>query len=91
VTVEDEGGNLEKHQTRWTKEEKAKFVDLFWVHGRDWKAIAQAIETKNAKQIKNFYQNNRRKLNLEKWTDSSHNKSTESGSTGPLAENETDS
>jgi hypothetical protein len=35
------------------------------IHGREWSDIAVGIPTKTAAQVKNFYQNNKRMLQLD--------------------------
>lgn len=49
---------------KWSHSEKEAFLKLFKVHGRDWKAIADLIPTKTCAQVKNYFQNNKRQLNL---------------------------
>jgi hypothetical protein len=51
--------------SHWTDGEKQIFKDQFVKHGKDWKSIAEALPSKTANQVKNFYQNYRVKLNLD--------------------------
>src|SRR5690606_49651 len=49
----------------WSSDEKQLFMQSLQEVGKDFDAIAQKIKTKNVPQIKNFYNNYRRKLNLD--------------------------
>ena len=50
---------------KWSNQERDDFVKLFKVHGREWTDIAKHLPSKTAAQVKNFYQNNKRTLQLE--------------------------
>lgn len=54
-----------KVQAIWSLDEKMKFIELLKIHKRDWKAIAAEFEGKTVSQCKNFFQNYKKKLNLE--------------------------
>ena len=54
-----------KSMAHWVEEEKEEFKRQLSVHGKNWKRIAQVIKNKTEKQIRNFYQNYKKKLNLE--------------------------
>mmetsp|Transcript_13053 Transcript_13053/g.24381 ORF Transcript_13053/g.24381 Transcript_13053/m.24381 type:complete len:412 (-) Transcript_13053:118-1353(-) len=54
-----------KVQAIWSIDEKMKFIELLKIHKRDWKAIAAEFEGKSINQCKNFFQNYKKKLNLE--------------------------
>jgi len=51
----------------WTAEEKAKFVEAFKKHGRDWKVLSSSVPGKSVTQIRSFYQNYKRRLELDKY------------------------
>eukprot|EP01122_Echinamoeba_exundans_P011557 TRINITY_DN4629_c0_g2_i1.p1 TRINITY_DN4629_c0_g2~~TRINITY_DN4629_c0_g2_i1.p1 ORF type:complete len:1501 (+),score=359.06 TRINITY_DN4629_c0_g2_i1:166-4668(+) len=64
--VEDKEASLPSTpSSHWTDGEKQIFKDQFVKHGKDWKSIAEALPSKTANQVKNFYQNYRVKLNLD--------------------------
>jgi hypothetical protein len=50
--------------THWDETEKQRFAECYKKYGRDWKAIALQFPSKTDKQLRNFYQNNKSKLNL---------------------------
>ena len=50
--------------THWEEADKQRFIECFKKYGRDWKAIGQQFPSKTDKQLRNFYQNNKSKLNL---------------------------
>lgn len=54
-----------KSMAHWVEEEKEEFKKQLSVHGKDWKRISQVITNKTEKQIRNFYQNYKKKMNLE--------------------------
>ena len=49
----------------WVEEEKEEFKKQLQVHGKNWRKIATIIKNKTEKQIRNFYQNYKKKLCLE--------------------------
>jgi hypothetical protein len=49
---------------KWTTEERQTFLQHFKVFGRNWPAIAPYLPCRSEAQIKNFYQNNKVKMNL---------------------------
>ncbi|KAJ5072752.1 nuclear receptor co-repressor related ncor [Anaeramoeba ignava] len=48
----------------WSENEKKIFIDQLKEKGRDWNAISIAIISKTPDQVKNFFQNNKTKLDL---------------------------
>jgi hypothetical protein len=46
--------------SKWKKKEKSLFFELLEKYGKNWQAIADAIETKTATQARNFYYDNKR-------------------------------
>ena len=59
--------NLTKRPSmaHWVEEEKEEFKKQLSIHGKNWKMLAQLIPNKTEKQIRNFYQNYKKKMNLE--------------------------
>jgi len=60
ITEDDEDIPL-----RWTESEKSVFNEALGRLGKDFKAIAEVIVSKNQFQCKNYYYAYRRKLNLD--------------------------
>jgi hypothetical protein len=68
--IADEGNfNVEDQYRRatsqWTYDEKMLFVKLFKQFGRNWSEIATQIQSKSPSQVRNFYQNYKKKLKLD--------------------------
>ena len=51
----------------WTDSEKQAFVEVFKAHGRDWKALSARFPEKTLGQLKAFYQNWRKRLELDQY------------------------
>ena len=51
---------------KWTPEEKEMYLKQLKVSGKDWTSIHKKVPTKTIAQIKNFYQNYKNKLQLDK-------------------------
>ena len=49
----------------WSVSERADFMRLLPIHGKNFEAIAQDIQTKSAIQVRNYFHNSRKKLNLD--------------------------
>jgi hypothetical protein len=49
----------------WSVSERADFLRLLPVHGKNFEAIAQDIQTKSAIQVRNYFHNSRKKLSLD--------------------------
>jgi hypothetical protein len=60
-----EESNVRRGTNQWTFDEKMKFIELFRQFGRNWEVISSKINTKTLSQVKNFFQNYKKKLNLE--------------------------
>lgn len=58
------GTTPRKSSNKWQPDEKAKYLECFKAVGKDWESIHRSIPTKTVSQIKNFYQNYKRKLGL---------------------------
>ena len=60
------GGKKEKRRTvsYWTAKEKSEFLRLYPKYGKDWKAIAEVLQSKSEIQIRNYFQNNKLALGL---------------------------
>ena len=54
-----------KGSSQWTYEEKMMFIKHFKQFGRNWIEIAGVITTKSASQVRNFFQNYKKKLKLD--------------------------
>ena len=51
---------------KWMPEEKDAYVKHLKIFGKDWTSLHKKIPTKTIAQIKNFYQNYKNKLQLDK-------------------------
>ncbi|CAO3597413.1 unnamed protein product [Absidia cylindrospora] len=49
----------------WSVSERGEFVHHLETFGRDWARIANAMKSKTAIQVRNFYQNNEEKMQLD--------------------------
>lgn len=54
-----------RSMAHWVEEEKEEFKKQLSIHGKNWKLLAQMITNKTEKQIRNFYQNYKKKMHLE--------------------------
>ena len=68
--VTDEGpfngdDNSRRGSSQWTYEEKMMFIKHFKQYGRNWIEIANVITTKSSSQVRNFFQNYKKKLKLD--------------------------
>lgn len=63
---EEEEEKERKKMTFWSVEEKENFLKYFKIYGKNWKKIGSFIPTKTQNQIKNYFQNSRNKLGLDK-------------------------
>jgi Myb-like DNA-binding domain len=54
-----------KGTSQWTYEEKMMFIKLFKQYGRNWNEIANIIGSKSPSQVRNFFQNYKKKLKLD--------------------------
>ncbi|RUP44081.1 hypothetical protein BC936DRAFT_149967 [Jimgerdemannia flammicorona] len=50
----------------WSVSEKSDFLKYLAVHGKSWDALAAVMKSKTAIQVRNYYQNNLDKLDLER-------------------------
>ena len=51
---------------KWSEEEKQQAIELMGVHGKQWVTIAREMgDTKRPEQIRNFFQNYKKKLRLD--------------------------
>ncbi|KAK9819027.1 hypothetical protein WJX74_007162 [Apatococcus lobatus] len=55
-----------KSASSWQEDEKAAFMETYKEYGRDWERLQKAIPNKKQIQIKNYYQNYKSKLGLER-------------------------
>ena len=58
-------GSERKSMAHWIDSEKEEFKKQLSVYGKNWKKISTIITNKTEKQIRNFYQNYKKKMNLE--------------------------
>lgn len=67
--IADEGNysqeEYRKGTSQWTFDEKMLFVKLYKILGRNWSEIAIQIQSKSPSQVRNFYQNYKKKLKLD--------------------------
>jgi hypothetical protein len=66
---------------KWNDAEKAKFMRLLHLHGKDWYTISGLIGTKTHPQVKNYYQNYKNRLGLQKIVDDFDARQSEDKST----------
>ncbi|CAO3612503.1 unnamed protein product [Cunninghamella blakesleeana] len=50
----------------WSVSERGEFSQYLELYGKDWTKLANAMKTKTAIQVRNFYQNNEEKMQLNK-------------------------
>ncbi|KAK9815578.1 hypothetical protein WJX72_006161 [[Myrmecia] bisecta] len=50
----------------WSHDEKDTFMQTYKTYGRDWDRLQRAVPTKTITQIKNYYQNYKTKLGLDR-------------------------
>eukprot|EP00887_Chlorella_sp_A99_P005825 scaffold1.g5825.t1 len=50
---------------RFTEQERAAFFAALRVHGRNWAALHAAVPSRTTDQLKNFYNNHRKRLQLD--------------------------
>lgn len=62
-----EGAEVQPRKTisYWSVSERADFMRLLPIHGKNFEAIAHDIQTKSAIQVRNYFHNSRKKLNLD--------------------------
>lgn len=58
-------GSERKSMAHWIDSEKEEFKRQLSVYGKDWRKISDIITNKTEKQIRNFYQNYKKKMKLE--------------------------
>ena len=63
--VLSKAGSERKSMAHWIESEKEEFKKQLSIHGKDWKKISEIITNKTEKQIRNFYQNYKKKMKLE--------------------------
>lgn len=63
--VENDKPKKDDERLRWTEHEKSHYLELFAIHGRNFAEIAKNIKVKNEAQCKNFYNNYKKRLNLD--------------------------
>eukprot|EP00347_Sterkiella_histriomuscorum_P014937 403358935 len=56
--------SLQQFQAFWSREEKDLYIEQLKLFGRDWKKIQESLPKKSWHQIKNYWINYYRKLNL---------------------------
>lgn len=59
------GEDLERKGAQWSYEEKMDFIRHFKQLGRNWDEIAAKLGGKTSSQVRNFFQNYKKKLKLE--------------------------
>ncbi|BDA48420.1 probable nuclear receptor corepressor 1 at N-terminal half [Coccomyxa sp. Obi] len=55
-----------RQMSLWTEKEKAAFMEAYKLHGRNWARLSEAVPSKTLTQIKNYYQNYKVKLGLDR-------------------------
>lgn len=63
--IVDEKPKKDDERLRWTDPEKSHYLELFAIYGRNFAEIAKNIKVKNEAQCKNFYNNYKKRLNLD--------------------------
>ncbi|KAI7879131.1 hypothetical protein K492DRAFT_164104 [Lichtheimia hyalospora FSU 10163] len=64
-TVSDTPTKRPAYSSYWSVSERSDFVRYLEQYGRDWKKVAEALASKTATQVRNFYMNNNEKMNLD--------------------------
>ncbi|KAK9839557.1 hypothetical protein WJX84_000819 [Apatococcus fuscideae] len=62
----EKGEAARKSASSWQEDEKAAFMETYKEFGRDWVRLSEAIPDKTVIQIKNYYQNYKTKLGLDR-------------------------
>jgi hypothetical protein len=84
-TILSKTGSERKSMAHWIDSEKEEFKAQLSIHGKNWKRISQIITNKTEKQIRNFYQNYKKKMNLEELLPSHEKQKSKKKSTSPLS------
>jgi len=66
LTPDFSAGKRPAYSSYWSVSEKADFVRYLEMFGRDWDRLADAMKSKTATQVRNFFQNNLEKMQLDK-------------------------
>ena len=61
----DDNSTNKRTISYWTVNERREFLVELEKHGRDWEKISAAIPTKSGIQVRNFFHNSRKKMNLD--------------------------
>lgn len=64
-TVSDTTAKRPAYSSYWSVSERGDFVRYLEQYGRDWKKVAEALGSKTATQVRNFYMNNNEKMQLD--------------------------
>ncbi|CAM0138537.1 unnamed protein product [Umbelopsis sp. WA50703] len=65
-TPDQNAGKRPAYSSYWSVSEKSDFVRYLEMYGRDWERLADAMKSKTATQVRNFFQNNLEKMQLDK-------------------------
>lgn len=66
ITPDLSAGKRPAYSSYWSVSEKADFIKFLEMFGRDWDRLADAMKSKTATQVRNFFQNNLEKMQLDK-------------------------
>ncbi|KAI8582467.1 hypothetical protein K450DRAFT_227301 [Umbelopsis ramanniana AG] len=66
ITPDLLAGKRPAYSSYWSVSEKADFIKFLEMFGRDWDRLADAMKSKTATQVRNFFQNNLEKMQLDK-------------------------
>eukprot|EP00127_Corallochytrium_limacisporum_P003483 Clim_evm111s149 gene=Clim_evmTU111s149 len=70
IPPEDQKGKSGSGRTiLWTEDDRAKYIEQVKLHGYDYASIQNGFPNHTLQQVKNFFNNNRRKLNLNQIAD----------------------
>jgi hypothetical protein len=65
-TPDPSAGKRPAYSSYWSVSEKADFIRYLEMFGRDWDRLADSMKSKTATQVRNFFQNNLEKMQLDK-------------------------
>ena len=69
ATISEDPQNAADQPTKWTEAEKERAIEAFALYGLDFNQVASHLGGKTPLQCRNFFNNNKKKFNLEKIVD----------------------
>ncbi|CAL8469538.1 g9079 [Coccomyxa elongata] len=66
TSTTDEAGSSKTRPTTWTDQEKARYIAVLQLHGRNLKRLCAAFPHKSSSAVSKFYSNNKQRLRLDR-------------------------